>query len=219
DADLALADLTITSKREEVIDFSYPYMTTGIGLLIKRPPYFQHGDSNDTDCKNRTMLLYPVSSVHDLPHQNEVTYGAVASGSTYSFFKHSTDETYSKIGDKMKANESVLCRSISEAKERVKNSNGKFVFFMESAAIEYISGISCDFMQLGRNIDRKSYGIAMRKDFHMKTEINMGILALQENGVLGKLKKKWFPEPKQCDNHLDAVYARNALSLVLNSLK
>ena len=36
-ADLAVADLTITSKREEAVDFSYPFMTTGISILYKRP--------------------------------------------------------------------------------------------------------------------------------------------------------------------------------------
>ena len=35
-ADLAVADLTITSKRREVVDFSYPFMTTGIGILSKK---------------------------------------------------------------------------------------------------------------------------------------------------------------------------------------
>ena len=40
-ADLAVADLTITSKREEAVDFSYPFMTTGISILYKRPSFTQ----------------------------------------------------------------------------------------------------------------------------------------------------------------------------------
>lgn len=34
---MALADLTITATRQEVVDFSIPYMTVGITMLIKKP--------------------------------------------------------------------------------------------------------------------------------------------------------------------------------------
>ncbi|XP_067141027.1 glutamate receptor ionotropic, kainate 2-like [Centruroides vittatus] len=35
-ADVALVDLTITSSREEVVDFTMPFMTTGISILYKK---------------------------------------------------------------------------------------------------------------------------------------------------------------------------------------
>lgn len=37
EADIALAPLTITSARERVIDFTKPFMETGISIMIKRP--------------------------------------------------------------------------------------------------------------------------------------------------------------------------------------
>lgn len=37
EADIAVADLTITSKREEAVDFTYPFMNTGISILYKKP--------------------------------------------------------------------------------------------------------------------------------------------------------------------------------------
>jgi len=37
DADIAVADLTINSNRELAVDFTYPFMTTGISILYKRP--------------------------------------------------------------------------------------------------------------------------------------------------------------------------------------
>lgn len=36
-ADLAIADLTITSKREVAVDFTMPFMNTGISILFKKP--------------------------------------------------------------------------------------------------------------------------------------------------------------------------------------
>ena len=37
EADIAIAPLTITSKRERVIDFTKPFMSLGISIMIKKP--------------------------------------------------------------------------------------------------------------------------------------------------------------------------------------
>ncbi|XP_029850182.2 glutamate receptor ionotropic, kainate 2 isoform X1 [Ixodes scapularis] len=37
EADLALADLTITYSRDEAVDFTTPFMTLGIGILFRKP--------------------------------------------------------------------------------------------------------------------------------------------------------------------------------------
>jgi len=34
---MAIASLTITSERERVVDFSKPFMTLGISIMIKKP--------------------------------------------------------------------------------------------------------------------------------------------------------------------------------------
>lgn len=36
-ADIAIVDLTITSSREEAVDFTMPFMNTGISILFKKP--------------------------------------------------------------------------------------------------------------------------------------------------------------------------------------
>ncbi|UYV80330.1 hypothetical protein LAZ67_18002466 [Cordylochernes scorpioides] len=37
EADLAIVDLSITSKRQSVVDFTMPFMHTGISILFKKP--------------------------------------------------------------------------------------------------------------------------------------------------------------------------------------
>lgn len=37
ESDIAIVDLTITSKREEAVDFTQPFMNTGISILFKKP--------------------------------------------------------------------------------------------------------------------------------------------------------------------------------------
>ncbi|CAN8006282.1 unnamed protein product [Ixodes hexagonus] len=43
EADIALGGLTITSARKNVVDFSQPFLTTGIAALIKKPSKLQKG--------------------------------------------------------------------------------------------------------------------------------------------------------------------------------
>ncbi|KAG0424281.1 hypothetical protein HPB47_028478, partial [Ixodes persulcatus] len=43
DADIALAGLTITSARKNVVDFTHPFLTSGITALIKKPSKLQKG--------------------------------------------------------------------------------------------------------------------------------------------------------------------------------
>ncbi|XP_042145588.1 glutamate receptor 1-like [Ixodes scapularis] len=43
DADIALAGLTITSARKNVVDFTHPFLTSGIAALIKKPSKLQKG--------------------------------------------------------------------------------------------------------------------------------------------------------------------------------
>lgn len=37
EADIAIAPMTITSERERVIDFSKPFMSLGISIMIQKP--------------------------------------------------------------------------------------------------------------------------------------------------------------------------------------
>lgn len=37
EADIAVADLTINSNREQAVDFTYPFMSTGISIIYKKP--------------------------------------------------------------------------------------------------------------------------------------------------------------------------------------
>lgn len=36
EADIAIVDLTITKKREEAVDFTLPFMTTGVSILFTK---------------------------------------------------------------------------------------------------------------------------------------------------------------------------------------
>ena len=92
----------------------------------------------------------------------------------------------------MHTNPDVFTKSNSIGIERVKESNGGYAFLMESSSIEYIIERECKLAKVGGELDSKSYGIGMRKNSPYKAEINQAVLKLQENGVLHKLKNKWW---------------------------
>ena len=102
--------------------------------------------------------------------------------------------TYAQMWNYMNTNEDVFTKSNKLGIERVKESNGRYAFLMESSSIEYIIERDCNLAKVGGELDSKSYGIGMRKNSPYKKEINQAILRLQENGVLHKLKNKWWKQ-------------------------
>lgn len=61
------------------------------------------------------------------------------------------------------AKPSAYTTSNEEGVNRVLRSKGKYVFFMESTAIEYFTERNCSLKMVGPQLDSKDYGIAMPK--------------------------------------------------------
>ena len=94
----------------------------------------------------------------------------------------------------MSSKPEVFTRSNVEGIQRVREGQGKYAFLMESSSIEYIIERNCDLAKVGGKLDSKSYGIALRKNSPHTSEVNQAILQLQENGVLHRLKTKWWKQ-------------------------
>lgn len=104
--------------------------------------------------------FYYIESVDDLV-AGKVKYGAKYPGSTYEFFKSSSDEKYQIIGRYLEANKAEMPTDndigIALAQK------GKYAFLMESSTIEYTTQRNCEVVQIGDKLDEKGYGIAMKK--------------------------------------------------------
>ncbi|KAM3965076.1 glutamate receptor ionotropic, kainate 2 [Aphomia sociella] len=305
-ADLAICDLTITSERNAVVDFSIPFMSLGISMLFKEqepdePNMFSfinplaldvwlylittyiivsfillicarmsqddwvnpHPCNQNPENLQNIWSLYncmwltmgaimtqgcdilprgigsrwtagfwwffaliitasytanmstfisnerrsnDITDVKQLAAQTKVSYGALYNASTYNFFRTSNDSVYQKIWTVMKsAKPTVFTYSNEEGKDRVLQSKkGNYVFFMESAAIEYYKQRDCRLRMVGPKLDSKEYGIAMPKNYPHKSWIDNAILSLQESGELTALEKKWWEEEdndQNCDKN------------------
>ncbi|XP_077661975.1 glutamate receptor 4 isoform X5 [Eretmochelys imbricata] len=302
-AEIAVAPLTITLVREEVIDFSKPFMSLGISIMIKKPqkskpgvfsfldplayeiwmcivfayigvsvvlflvsrfsPYEWHTEEPEDgkegpsdqppnefgifnslwfslgafmqqgcDISPRSLsgrivggvwwfftliiissytanlaafltverMVSPIESAEDLAKQTEIAYGTLDSGSTKEFFRRSKIAVYEKMWTYMKSAEpSVFTRTTAEGVARVRKSKGKFAFLLESTMNEYIEQRKpCDTMKVGGNLDSKGYGVATPKGSPLRNAVNLAVLKLNEQGLLDKLKNKWWYDKGEC---------------------
>ncbi|XP_059902785.1 glutamate receptor 2-like isoform X1 [Gadus macrocephalus] len=302
-ADIAVAPLTITLVREEVIDFSKPFMSLGISIMIKKPqkskpgvfsfldplayeiwmcivfayigvsvvlflvsrfsPYeWQLEEPEDgalplttestnefgifnslwfslgafmrqgCDISPRSLsgrivggvwwfftliiissytanlaafltverMVSPIESAEDLAKQTEIAYGTLDSGSTKEFFRRSKIALFDKMWQYMKSAEpSVFVKKTPEGVLRVRKSKGKYAYLLESTMNEYIEQRKpCDTMKVGGNLDSKGYGIATPKGSPLRNAVNLAVLKLNEQGLLDKLKNKWWYDKGEC---------------------
>ncbi|XP_077878088.1 glutamate receptor 2 isoform X3 [Ictidomys tridecemlineatus] len=318
-ADIAIAPLTITLVREEVIDFSKPFMSLGISIMIKKPqkskpgvfsfldplayeiwmcivfayigvsvvlflvsrfsPYewhteeFEDGRETQTsestnefgifnslwfslgafmqqgcDISPRSLsgrivggvwwfftliiissytanlaafltverMVSPIESAEDLSKQTEIAYGTLDSGSTKEFFRRSKIAVFDKMWTYMRSAEpSVFVRTTAEGVARVRKSKGKYAYLLESTMNEYIEQRKpCDTMKVGGNLDSKGYGIATPKGSSLRNAVNLAVLKLNEQGLLDKLKNKWWYDKGECGSGGgDSKEKTSALSL------
>uniref|UniRef100_H2YA62 Glutamate receptor n=1 Tax=Ciona savignyi TaxID=51511 RepID=H2YA62_CIOSA len=148
-------------------------------------------------------MVSPIAGAEDLVKQNVIKYGTLKSGSTVNFFKQSPLPTYEKMWGAMKSQDpSVFVRSNKDGIARVRASNGKYAFLMESTLNDYIEQRRpCNTMKVGPNIDSKGYGIALPKGSPLYDTINLAILTLREQGKLQKLKNYWWYDKSECGSN------------------
>ncbi|CAL1544185.1 unnamed protein product [Lymnaea stagnalis] len=294
EADIAIAPLTITSDREKVLDFTKPFMSLGISLMIKKPvdtdphvfsfmqplsqeiwlctifafigvsvvlflvsrfsseewqvdsesklendftignslwfslgAFMQQGcDVLPKSVSGRivtsvwwffTLIIISsytanlaaflttmrmsgsIRSAEDLVKQTEIKYGPYRGGSTYMFFNQTTVSLYQRMWSFMTSQPDVFVKDNDEGINKVRASNGQYVFLIESTLNEYYSSrLPCDTMKAGNNLDSKGYGIATPMGSDIRDKLTLSILQLREDGILDELKKKWWIEKSQC---------------------
>ena len=95
-------------------------------------------------------LHRPIESVDDLASQTEISYGAVAGGSTAGFFANSNNDVYQRLWAFMSGIQSseVMVGSNTEGVEKVEETDGKYAFFMESSIITYLVERRCKLAQV-----------------------------------------------------------------------
>ncbi|KAA8586574.1 hypothetical protein FQN60_000410, partial [Etheostoma spectabile] len=145
-------------------------------------------------------MVSPIESAEDLAKQTDIAYGTLDSGSTKEFFRRSKIAVYEKMWGYMKSAEpTVFTKTTAEGVARVRKSKGKYAFLLESTMNEYTEQRKpCDTMKVGGNLDSKGYGVATPKGSQLRSAVNLAVLKLNEQGLLDKLKNKWWYDKGEC---------------------
>ncbi|XP_008296938.1 glutamate receptor 1-like [Stegastes partitus] len=145
-------------------------------------------------------MVSPIESAEDLAKQTEIAYGTLDGGSTKEFFKRSKIAVFEKMWSYMRsADPSVFVKNTNEGVIRVRKSKGKYAYLLESSMNEYIEQRKpCDTMKVGGNLDSKGYGVATPKGSPLRNPVNLAVLKLNEQGLLDKLKNRWWYDKGEC---------------------
>jgi len=172
-ADIALADMTITPKREEAVDFTHPFLYTGLGVLGYKGA--------------------APRSLQQLADDDSVKVGAFCCGSTAAGLRNSIDPLFQRIWAKMQEDpENVMTNSNDEGVDKVLANRGGYAYIMESGSLDYQVARNCRLTQVDKTFWPRGYGLALPTGSPYREELNKGILRMQEQGRMEMLAKKWI---------------------------
>ncbi|XP_041357984.1 glutamate receptor-like [Gigantopelta aegis] len=161
-------------------------------------------------------MLTPVESAEDLAKQTDIQYGVINSGSTKSFFQNSKVAVYHRMWSYMtSAQPSVFVNSLEAGIQRVRNSNGKYAFLIESVTNDYYNArYPCDTMKVGNNLNSNGFGIATPIGSELKDKLNFAVLELRESGILAQWRKHYWFDKGECPKQASSKEGgQNALTL------
>ena len=145
----------------------------------------------------KTSRLQNITSPYELANQSiarDITYGLIPGSQTYHYFRLSNNSAIQKMWHKMRiSHPSAFVWSSLDGVNRVRNSSGKFVFFVESSFAQYLtSRAPCDLTYLSEMLNPSQYAFAFKKGNPLKKRIDKVINSLKANGVLERLQNKWW---------------------------
>ncbi|GMT22298.1 hypothetical protein PFISCL1PPCAC_13595, partial [Pristionchus fissidentatus] len=144
-----------------------------------------------------------VQSIEEiLEKEGRIKFGVFNGGWIHNFLKNSNNTLHRRIYETMENNNESFVSSYPHGIEKVRMSEGSFVFIVEDVVNEWENGrLPCDTRKVGENLHTIQYGVATTKDSKLTEPIRTAIESLKITGELEKLHHKWFVERSRC--HID----------------
>ncbi|ESO10626.1 hypothetical protein HELRODRAFT_167133 [Helobdella robusta] len=180
DASIAAGPITVTDERKEAVDFTVPFMSVDLSLIMLK---------QEDGAKK-------ISSAKDLLNQTDLKIGVLKDGSTHSFFRQTKDTTFMKIYEAMIKDETNFVPSYQAGVEKIHKTttSPKYAMIIESATADYYTVQKpCDLLSVKIINDTRNYALAVAKNWPQKEQLNKSIEELKKDGKLKELKTKWWP--------------------------
>ena len=155
-----------------------------------------------------------VKALEDLFKQDEIEYGVLGKGQTYSFFKNSNIGLYKHMFNFMKMRNRFAALT---SKGIARKQKGSYAYLSEDLMVYYEHQRKPCNTDIIRNLlETKSYGIVLQKQPEWTNPMSVVILHLREQVLIEQLRAKWWDEASEC-----AFYGENhdqPISLNISSL-
>ncbi|XP_021096672.1 glutamate receptor ionotropic, NMDA 2C isoform X4 [Heterocephalus glaber] len=172
-ADMAIGSLTINEERSEIVDFSVPFVETGISVMVAR--------SNGTVSPSAFLVSAASRSVPALP----LWHGAQR--------QHRTEhpKQLPRHAHPHGQVQPALGGGCSHQPQ-----DGLDAFIYDAAVLNYMAGKDegCKLVTIGSGkvFATTGYGIALQKDSHWKRAIDLALLQFLGDGETQKLETVWL---------------------------
>ena len=138
-----------------------------------------------------SRVYLPIRSITDLVGQNKIKYGTVQNTHVSAFFETSKVNPFRAIWQVWtKLDPDGLLKNASQGFERVRSSEGRFVFIWDSSEVRQKVSEDCELVELGQPIYFRSYGLGLPHGSPHRDRLNTALLQLAEDGRLTEIEKR-----------------------------
>ena len=132
-----------------------------------------------------TKINTPINSLQDLVTQTKITYGTVEHTNAHMFFEKSDLEIFKKMWSDIKLRNGLVNDSKTGLQRVI---DGDYAFIWDAPANKYVTQMNCEVMTVGEPFDQKGYGIGVPRGAPYRDSLTMGILEINEEGIIQKLE-------------------------------
>ncbi|KAK2166229.1 hypothetical protein LSH36_40g02015 [Paralvinella palmiformis] len=175
----------VTEQRQQVVDFTEPFLEVKATVLVKRPPL------------GRRHVA--INSAADLIGQSEYQVGTRESGMIARAFRKTNDTLYRKLWKRLRRkHQSSFTASNEEGISRARS--GRYAFILPSNIAEYIARKEpCDLITIDRFLLDAHFALALPKGSGLVAQLNRALYLLEDDGFLDRLYHKWWVKKNDCN--------------------
>jgi len=161
-ADITISAYTITDERKKRVDFSRPYFSDGLGMMITQDSF-----------KKGTIVL---------------------AGKTVLAFSHTTAYAWlKKINDPSCTIIPGIPLGFKGGPVEMLRTGRIYAYIIDWSRLQAIALENKDMYVLPKPLTKEDWGIAVKKgNKTLLDKINAALIALEKDGALARLKKKWL---------------------------
>jgi len=174
----------------------------------------------------KTPSVPRINSPVELADRSDISYGLVKDGFTDNFFNKSDKKFYKEMYKKM--DKTQLPLTSGEGVRKVRESEGKYGFMIDSSTAEYwVNKKPCNLytFRLGSALECHKYALAVRKDPSRNTDPNnlwvrlgTALKQLKSDGELERLKAKWWPHECSAAAAAFSITELNVLLVIISTV-